>query len=561
MIRRLSDVLEASYPFEVRLGTETATALRFLGQQPERYYRVTNMLGVLSAVASLLAATLIVGPATWTLLAAVGVGAATVAAARAVPRVVADASRRRALGTAPWLVCRAAMRLRVTPTAEAAAVFAASDPEGSLDRSLAAAVRRAQGTAEAGFDAFLDRWGDRLPPLRRGIRLLEAVPAAPAAERGSRIDRALDAVLDGVRERAAADAAALRGPVTAVYAFGVLLPLALVAAIPAARVAGIPLSVPVVVLLYDVLLPGVLLIAAAWLVANRPVTFPATRVPRAHPSIPDRRWPGPVSGVAVAAGAWVVAPVLLDGWAAPVAAVGVGTGTALVVHFSPYRPVRKRARAVEAGLPDVLVGVGRRVENGAPVETALPATARAVDSPAGDLFVHTASRSRALGTGIVSALRADDGPLGEIPSRRTRDAARVLAAATREGRPAGPALVAAGEHLAALARVEAETRRSIRHLTGTMSHTAAVFGPLVGGVTVALAGRVGSKGFTPALPSAPLALAVGGYVLALAALLTTVATGLERGFDRALVGYRVGLALLAATATYLAAVVGAGLVV
>jgi len=51
-----------------------------------------------------------------------------------------------------------------------------------------------------------------------------------------------------------------------------------------------------------------------------------------------------------------------------------------------------------------------------------------------------------------------------------------------------------------------------------------------------------------------------GFVLLCAGLLTALATGLERGLDGPLVGYRVGLALPTATATYLAGVVGAGVV-
>ena len=176
-------------------------------------------------------------------------------AGRLVPRLLAAAARRQALGTAPWLVCRAAMRLRVTPTTEAATAFASREPTGPLDRALAAAVRRGRATGTAGIDAFLARWGDRFPPLRRGMRLLERAVTAPTAERERDIDRALDTVLDGVRERASEDAAALRGPVTAVYAFGVLLPLAFVAALPATRAAGLPVSVPLLVVVYDGLLP------------------------------------------------------------------------------------------------------------------------------------------------------------------------------------------------------------------------------------------------------------------------------------------------------------------
>jgi len=48
-------------------------------------------------------------------------------------------------------------------------------------------------------------------------------------------------------------------------------------------------------------------------------------------------------------------------------------------------------------------------------------------------------------------------------------------------------------------------------------------------------------------------------VLLLAAILTGVSTTLRRGIDRTLLAYRIGLALPAATGTYLAAAVGAGL--
>ncbi|MFC7235802.1 type II secretion system protein [Halosegnis marinus] len=549
-------------PAEPEPTADLAVALRLLGRSDTATYRraadgLAVTVGGVGLLATALAPTRL-RPAVLLVAVALALGGREVALRG--PKLAAGALRRRALGTAPWLVCRAAMRLRVTPTREAAAAFAARDPAGPLDRGLAASVRRARGTGDAGFGDFLDRWGDRFPPLRRGLRLLESAAEAPADERDRGIDRALDAVLAGVRERAAGDAAALRGPVTAVYAFGVLLPLAFVAALPATRVAGLPVSVPVVVAVYDLALPLGLLVASAWLVANRPVAFPATPVPRDHPDVPDAPWGALAAGVAVAACAWVVAPRLLPAWTPPVAAAGFGVGTALVFRFRPYREVRAEVRAVEEGLPDALYAVGRRVADGDPVETALVAAGAESDTPAAALLAEAADRGSALGVGVRDSLLGEHGAVGDLPSRRVADAARLFADAAREGRPAGPALVAAGEHLADLARVEREARRSVRHATGTIGNTAAVFGPLVGGVTVALAGRVGGSEFGEALPQGPLAVAVGGYVLLLAVLLTALATGLERGFDRALVGYRVGLALLAATATYLAAVVAGGLV-
>jgi hypothetical protein len=131
----------------------------------------------------------------------------------------------------------------------------------------------------------------------------------------------------------------------------------------------------------------------------------------------------------------------------------------------------------------------------------------------------------------------------------------LLGIAAREGRPAGRALVETADHLTDLRRVEASARRDLARVTSTLGNTAAFFGPLVGGTTVALADSVGTAptldGSVP--ETAPLAVAVGVYVLLLAAVLTALSTGLVRGLDRATIGYRVGAALCAATVTYLAA--------
>jgi len=102
-------------------------------------------------------------------------------------------------------------------------------------------------------------------------------------------------------------------------------------------------------------------------------------------------------------------------------------------------------------------------------------------------------------------------------------------------------------------------------VTGTLGTTAAAFGPLIAGTTVALADAMGGRTLgtaasgggtnaaASALPTPGLGLAIGAYVLLLSAALTALATGLERGFDRAVVGYRVGQALCAATAVFLGA--------
>ncbi|MFD1595390.1 hypothetical protein ACFR97_07505 [Haloplanus litoreus] len=169
---------------------------------------------------------------------------------------------------------------------------------------------------------------------------------------------------------------------------------------------------------------------------------------------------------------------------------------------------------------------------------------------------------------MTAAFRGDGGPLAALPSSRAEGMAALFGLAATEGEPAGDALIATAEHVEELRRVERESRRELRRVTDTLSNTAAVFAPLVGGATVALSARVAGTGTgtgtgtgfgAEPLPTAALGIAVGAYVLWLAAALTVLSTGLTRGLDRTLVGYRVGAALCLATVAYLTAYVGAGL--
>jgi hypothetical protein len=116
-----------------------------------------------------------------------------------------------------------------------------------------------------------------------------------------------------------------------------------------------------------------------------------------------------------------------------------------------------------------------------------------------------------------------------------------------------------------LERAERAGRRELAAVSGTLANTAAVFGPLVGGATVALAARIASvetgASVGPAFSVAGLGTVLGGYVFVMAATLTALATGLESGLDPTRLGYRVGLALLLAGISFLVGVVAAGLLV
>lgn len=495
--------------------------------------------------------------------AAVGLGA-THAIQRA-PAALAAVERTRALCAASDLVGRVVLRARLSAAVEPAAVFAARTGDGPLARSLDDHLRRADGSPANGLDTFAAAWSPWFPALERAVDLVEAAVDAPPDDRAALFDRALAVAVDATHDRMRRFAADVRGPATAVYAFGVLLPLALVGGLPAASVAGTSLSLLQLAFVYDLLLPLSLFGATGWLLVRRPVTFPTPAVTHAHLDGERSWWRPPLAGVAAAGLFWVGATAVAGAWAAPLSALGAGVGAALVVYFHPAVAVRSRARAVEAGLPDALSLVGRRVREGTAVEAAVAAAGAELSGETGALFADAAGVQRRLGTTLHEAFVGEFGALATVPSPRTRAAATLLSVAAVEGRPAGDTVVSLADQLRALARAEREGRRELAAVSGTLANTAAAFGPLVGGATVSLAARIAQVEAGPGVGMAfsvpGLGTVIGVYVLVMAVALTALSTGLESGLDRTRLGYRVGIALVLATTTFLVGVVVADLLV
>jgi Flp pilus assembly protein TadB len=552
------------YPRPVTASDDLRRALAFLSVEvdPTDVVRAGYVAGGPVALVAAGLAWLVGGP--WWALPGLAAAAwlATAHTVHRAPVVVAAAERTRAVGAAADLIGLAVLRMRIEPTTERAALFAARAGRGPLTASLRAHVRRARGRADSGLPDFADEWAAWFPALEEAVELVEAAGRTPPGERDRTLDRAMTTVVEGTRDRIADFAEEVRPPATAIYAFGVLLPLALVGTVPAARVAGVRVTVPAVVVGYDLLLPAALCAASVRLLVRRPAAFPPPRVSRSHPDVPDG-WTWVAVGAAAGGVAWLAAGRLVAPWSGPVAAAGTGVGVALLVRYRPMQRIRTRARDAEERLDDALHLIGGQVAEGESVEAALRAAAESIGGETGRVLDETAGVQRRLRTPVHDAFLGEHGSLSALPSPRFRSAAALLALAAREGRPAGTAIVALGDHLAEVRRVEEAGRREIASVTGTLANTAAVFGPLVAGATVALSASVATgsgRGLGEGLPAAALGPAIGVYVLLMAGILTALATGLEHGIDRPLIGYRVGLALLAATATYLVSVVGAGLI-
>ncbi|MFB6146987.1 MAG: hypothetical protein ABEJ08_04800 [Halobacteriaceae archaeon] len=549
LLQRLSHLCRRSIPsdpaFEravVRLDRDVGPSTLLAG-----VYGTLGVGGLAAAVAWRF-----VGPVA--LAAVAGCSALAALVLYAGPLWLAATRRAQTLGEAPELVAMAVLSLHAVPSLEEAAGFATRHGRGHLADSLREHVRRSRGTPATGWTAFATHWRDAEPALARAADLLVAAVDASPADRDQLLDRALGTILDETESQLATFAADLRGPVTALYAFGVVLPLALIATLPAARSAGVAVPPTALAVLYDLGLPALLGVAVAWVLARRPVAFRSAAVAQSHPALPRWRLGAPVAGLAAGITAWVVAGQTGLGWIRPISGAGLAVGVTLVSWYEPVRQVRQHGDAVEAGLPDALSLAGRRLRRGRPPETAVESVGASLDGPTGDVFESAARNSAVLGVDVETAFTGDRGALADVPSPRTAAAASLLALAGRHGGEAGETVIHIADHVADLARVESEGRRELATIAGTLRSTACCFGPLVGGATVALADRIGgvpqSTAVTAPLSTATLGLIVGWYVLVLAALLATFAAALDNGVDRQRIGYAAGVAISGAAISY-----------
>jgi len=172
------------------------------------------------------------------------------------PVWLASLRRTRALGAAPGLVGRLVLRMRLDPSTERAVRFAARTGDGPLADGLARHERANTDGPTSGLRAFAREWQPWFPAIDRAAALVRTAASAPPERRGRCLDRALDATISGTTDRLAAFVGEVRSPVSALYAFGVLLPLALIALLPAAAATGVPIGPGVVAALYLGVLPA-----------------------------------------------------------------------------------------------------------------------------------------------------------------------------------------------------------------------------------------------------------------------------------------------------------------
>ncbi len=498
------------------------------------------------------------------------------------------------LGDIPEIISYIVMSMKLVPNMEVAIRFAASNSSRPLAKDLKKMiwnlhVREYRGIDDAILE-FSNIWGKDSEYFKRALHLIKSSTSEPdEAQRVITLNRSLDLVLESTRTLMDSFASKLKTPTYVLYSIFILIPLALVALMPAITVVGIRFGIGTLVIVYDVVLPLLTFTYAEYILMQRPAAFIPQDIPESHPelaNIKKRKQQAMLFSSAIGivisslgyiliykGNPWnIVSTATLDGIIPPtlfmIWGIVFGVAVYLNISYAPYRKIRDEIRRMENEFSDALFVLGRRISEGRSAEEAFIHTAATMQgSDIATAFERISLNLMNMRTDIHSAIFDEDfGAFKDIYSERIKTTMMLFVESAHKSHVvAGVAIVKLADHLKELQNVEQNIKQSLYDMTSTMRTTAAVFAPLIAGVTIALSevtakilqnisesinrlpenafpgpAQISPENLNQSIPSDLFMFAIGIYIILITVILIRFSGTIEYGGDRAQLRYEIG---------------------
>lgn len=490
------------------------------------------------------------------------------------------------LGDIPEILSYIVMSMKLVPNLEHAVLFAARNSERPLARDLKKLTwdlnLRIYSSMDDALLSFADLWGRNSEYFKRSLHLIKSSTSEPdEAQRVITLNRALDISLEGTERLMDSFAAKLKTPSYILYSIFILIPLALVALLPAVTVVGMKPEPLDLVLLYDFVFPALAVLYSEYILMQRPVAFIPKQIPSSHPELLDIRQKKRLATMLSVLVFLIIAPSgylllrlgnpgeivatePLEGYFTPALPLilGVTAGISIYLYLSsiPYKRIRDRIKQMELEFADSLFVLGRRISEGKAPEEAFAHTARTMEgSKIGEALGEISMNLLSMRTNLRDAIFDEDfGAFRHIYSERIRNTMLLFTESVHKNHEAaGASLIKLADHLKELSEVEERIKSSLYDVTSTMRSTAVIFAPLIAGITLALAevitkilGQVaervnrvpadlsgmpvemGQGSFSQSISPDHFLLSIGIYIIFISAVLTRFAGSIEYGGDR-----------------------------
>jgi hypothetical protein len=519
------------------------------------------------------------------------------------PKTLAKYLQIHSLGDIPEILSYLVMYLKLVPNLENSVKFAATESSTTLACDLRKLVWDMEIRVYHGIDDaitnFATQWGRWSEYFKRSLHLIRSsIQEREEASRIITLDRALDVSLEGTKETMNQFANKLHQPTMILYSLGIMIPLSLVAMLPAAGLVGMKITIFQVFFVYDILLPLFVFLYTRKILLSRPATFNPPCIPSEHPdliTINKRRR----ALLSIVAGSIITIPGIIfllipiifpKGSSNPVLAfIGDAHGLnsyfpvtlffiwgitiTITVYtlsvFRPYKKVRDEIKQIEKEFSDALYILAKRISEEKSPEDSFLYTAQTMEgSQIAEVFRKTSYNLSAMHTNLRDALFSDEfGSLQYVYSDRIKAILKLFVEGTQKSQRAiSASLIRIADHLKQLQEVENKIKDMLYELTSTIRSTITVFAPLIAGVTLAITTLISSiltslhgtlpvdvvSDLSPTLSTVSEAftienvrpeffvLVIGIYLIELVFLLSRFTNGIDEGDDNASYMYSLG---------------------
>ncbi len=503
----------------------------------------------------------------------------------------------RSIGDIPEVLSYVVMSMRLVSNMEKAIHFAALNSNRPLANDLRKMLWNLQVRMYSSMDDalldFAEMWGKNSEHFKRSLHLIKSSTSEPdEAQRVITLNRALDIVLDGTKEMMEQYAARLKTPTYVLYSIFILIPLALVALLPAITVVGIRFDAFTLVVLYNVILPLATFVYAEYILMQRPATFLPQAIPESHPQLKDIRKKRKVATtMAIMIGAFVsfsgyiytylgnplniISTATLEGIMPPTLLIIWGIVIAFSIYmnaaYSPYKKIRDDIHKMESEFADALFILGRRISEGRSAEESFAHTSKTMKgSHIGKVFERISINLITMRTNIRSAIFDEEfGAFKDIYSDRIQTTMIMFTESVHKSHlSAGIAIIKLADHLKELQAVEKNIKHSLYDMTSTMRTTACIFAPLIAGVTIALSevisrilqnvaegisklpqnivpgpAQISPENLDQTISPDLFMLSIGIYLILITAILVRFSSTIENGGERTQFMYDLGQSL------------------
>lgn len=511
------------------------------------------------------------------------------------PKIHAKFLRIHTLGDIPEIQSYIVMSMKLVPNMERAIIFAADNSLRPLAKDLKKLIWdihiRVYSNIDEALIEFADQWGKNSEYFKRSLHLVKSSNSEPdEAQRIMTLNKSLDIVLEGTKTLMDAFAAKLKTPTYVLYSIFILIPLALVALIPAVSIVGVRMDTATLVIIYDIGLPLFTLLYSEYILLQRPATFSPPNISAGHPelsNIASTRKNIIIVTLIVGAATGSSGYILLDfynplniisteamgGLVLPTFPIVWAITAMIAIYclgvYTPYKKIRDDIKQIENEFADTMFILGRRISEGRSAEEAFVHTSETMKgSKIGEAFADIAKNLSSMRTTLHGAIFNEEyGAFKDIYSDRVHTIMKLLTQSVhRSHEAAGMAIIKIADHLKELQDVETNIRRSLYDVTSTMGSTAIIFAPLIAGVTLALSEVIqkillniskesrnlpdeynigdfmkeAGTGMTQSVSPDIFLLVVGIYMILLVIILTRFAGGIEYGDDRPQFMYDLG---------------------